>query len=644
MRKSIALVPLFIFLIIVLFNGCSKDKEKVEIEVESEKVIKTEGKKVYFLDSYHKDFQSRVLTRDAFEDSLKGSGVEIRYEFLDAKNIKESSKLEEKALQIKELVDEWEPDCIVAADDAINKYLISPYYKGTDTPVVFIGVNWDATAYGYPDKNITGQIEVELFSQLIETLTQYSKGEKIGILTGDTMTDKKNIEEYKKILKDSLTEIVLVDNYENWKQEFINLQDKVDILILRHRAGISNWDEKDCKEFVELNTKVPTGTVHLELQDIVLACYPKLDDEYGVYAGETVLDILKGKSPSDIPITKNYKSKIILNMGIAKVLNIKFPSVLLEIATPIGFKKKKVLYINSYHSGYEWSDDIEVGLKRALNVEPTTTSNREFSSGVIDLKIYRMDTKLNQSEDFKRNAALTAKSLIESWKPDIVLVSDDNAAKYLVSEYFLNSNIPILFCGVNWNASEYGFPTNNISGMVEIAPYMNLLEELKKYSNGNRVGILRSASLSSKKEAEYIKEKLAIEIDKDYIAETYEEWKKAYIKLQKEVDQFIIFSQVGIINWNEKEAIKFVLKNSKIPCGSALKNTKDLSLISYIRIPEEQGWWIGKNALDYFNGKSIRNIPIAENKESSIYLNMKLARKLKVVFSMELINEATLIE
>ncbi len=52
-----------------------------------------------------------------------------------------------------------------------------------------------------------------------------------------------------------------------------------------------------------------------------------------------------------------------------------------------------------------------------------------------------MDTKRNTSEEFKQEAALKAKALIESSNPDVVIVSDDNAVKCLVQPYNYKSNI-----------------------------------------------------------------------------------------------------------------------------------------------------------------------------------------------------------
>ena len=57
---------------------------------------------------------------------------------------------------------------MIASDDNAQKYLVVPYLKGTQVPVIFNGVNWDASAYGFPTSNVTGMIEVELPDQLVE--------------------------------------------------------------------------------------------------------------------------------------------------------------------------------------------------------------------------------------------------------------------------------------------------------------------------------------------------------------------------------------------------------------------------------------------------------------------------------------------
>ena len=67
---------------------------------------------------------------------------------------------------------------------------------------------------------------------------------------------------------------------------------------------------------------------------------------------------------------------------------------------------KKVLFIDSYHQGYPWSDGITSGIQSV------------FAGTDVELMIHRMDTKRNGSEDFKKKAALKAKAFVSrtGWK------------------------------------------------------------------------------------------------------------------------------------------------------------------------------------------------------------------------------------
>jgi hypothetical protein len=131
------------------------------------------------------------------------------------------------------------------------------------------------------------------------------------------------------------------------------------------------------------------------------------------------------------------------------------------------YNGKKVLYIDSYHVGYAWSDGVMRGVKTALE-----------GTGV-NLKMIAMDTKRNKGDEFKKEAALKAKAEIEAFKPDVVIAADDNASKFLIMPYFKDASLPFVFCGVNWDATGYGFPYSNTTGMVEVTPVPQLIEQLK---------------------------------------------------------------------------------------------------------------------------------------------------------------------
>lgn len=115
--------------------------------------------------------------------------------------------------------------------------------------------------------------------------------------------------------------------------------------------------------------------------------------------------------------------------------------------------KKKVLLVNSYHKGYFWTDGITDAILESFGAIVDTHGAVDNSKSKVILNITYMDTKRNSSEEYKKKTAISVKERIDSWQPDLVITTDDNAAKYLIVPYFKNTDLPFVFCGVNWDAS-----------------------------------------------------------------------------------------------------------------------------------------------------------------------------------------------
>ena len=256
----------------------------------------------------------------------------------------------------------------------------------------------------------------------------------------------------------------------------------------------------------------------------------------------------------------------------------------------------------------------------------------------------RMDTKSNKDEEFKKQAALKAKKVIDEWQPDIVVASDDNASKYLIVPYFKDSKLPFVFCGVNYSAAEYGFPASNITGMIEVSPNPQVLKSLRKYAKGERIGYMGANVLTGQKEFEWLSQKEGIKFSSVKLVNTFAEWKAAYLELQKTVDMLLMVNPVSVKGWDHEEALKFIFEHTEIPSGTTLLHATPYTLLGYVRIAGEQGWWAGKAALKILHGTPPTQIPLAQNKSSRVYLNMKLAKKLNIKFPMDLIKDATFIK
>mgnify|MGYP000890672263 CR=1 FL=1 len=281
-----------------------------------------DGKKVLYIDSYHEGY----AWSDGMTESIVGiigeSGAELKIHRMDTKRNKTVEFKQKAALDAKKLIESFQPDVVIATDDNASKYLLAPYYKGSSIPFVFAGVNWDATPYGFPTSNITGMVEVNAYPDLLDLLNSMARGEKVGFLSGPGETGALVVERSKKILGLEISEVRQANTFEEWKSSFIDLNGKVDVLLLNNNAGITDWDKEAAKQFVERNTKIPTGSTNAWMLDYSLMTYAKLASEQGEWAALTAMRILLGESPADIPIERNKRGDIGINKRVASAIGV----------------------------------------------------------------------------------------------------------------------------------------------------------------------------------------------------------------------------------------------------------------------------------------------------------------------------------
>jgi len=102
---------------------------------------------------------------------------------------------------------------------------------------------------------------------------------------------------------------------------------------------------------------------------------------------------------------------------------------------------KKILYLNSYHEGYKWSDDVTNGVKSGLAAY----------GGTIDLQIEYMDTQRVADPDYITKLLPVYIDKFKDNQFDVIIASDDAAFKFLLdygNKIF--PDIPVVFCGVNY--------------------------------------------------------------------------------------------------------------------------------------------------------------------------------------------------
>ncbi len=274
---------------------------------------------------------------------------------------------------------------------------------------------------------------------------------------------------------------------------------------------------------------------------------------------------------------------------------------------------RKCLFISSYHQGYAWSDGVERGLRAVLK-------------GRCDIRQFDMDSKRRQSPEQIRRAAQQARTIIQQWKPDIVITADDNAVRYLLQPYYKDKDIPFIFSGVNWTADEYGLPYRNATGIIEVAPIRPLLSQVQSLLPSARTAVYIGADtlteLKNFKRFARMAAQHDIEV-KDSLVKTAENWLRAYDEAQR-ADLVIIGSNAGIRQWNKEQILHHIRRNTYKLSVTNHDWMMPYTMLGFTKVAEEQGELAAQAALSILNGIDISRIAIIPNRKWDLWTNRSL--------------------
>ena len=117
-----------------------------------------------------------------------------------------------------------------------------------------------------------------------------------------------------------------------------------------------------------------------------------------------------------------------------------------------------ILILNSYHDGYEWSNDTKQGIKDIL----------DDSGFDYHMRIEHMDTKNINSDKYLEELYYLYKNKYDVNEFDVIICADDNALKFLLKyREDLFADTPIFFSGINTLTTHDFDGVTNIYGVVE---------------------------------------------------------------------------------------------------------------------------------------------------------------------------------
>jgi ABC-type uncharacterized transport system substrate-binding protein len=279
---------------------------------------------------------------------------------------------------------------------------------------------------------------------------------------------------------------------------------------------------------------------------------------------------------------------------------------------------KRVLHIDSYHAGNQWNDRIVAALQETL------------SGKSVELRVFHMDTKRRPSEGDIHASTLEALRIIDQFRPNVITASDDPAAQHVVMPHLRDAAVPVVFCGLNWDASTYGLPYRNTTGMVEVSPIPQIVRLLRRHARGPKLGFLAEDTEVKRKELTYHERLFGISYDKIYFVNSHAAWKEAFLRAQKEVDMLMILGVGAVPDWNLADASRLAEENSEIPSGTDFEWLTAVSLIGVVKSPQEQGRWVGQATLRILEGVQPSDIPLSYNREGELFFNDRIARRLGI--------------
>jgi ABC-type uncharacterized transport system substrate-binding protein len=299
---------------------------------------------------------------------------------------------------------------------------------------------------------------------------------------------------------------------------------------------------------------------------------------------------------------------------------------LLFLQPTIEAASNKILVVMSYEEDNPWCLQIKEGIDSVL-------------AGDSDIKYFYMDTKKNINGGVKK--AEEAYELYKQFRPDGVIAADDNAQSMFVLPYLKDQvTTPVMFCAVNAEPEEYGYPASNVSGILERAFIRESIAFAKQLVPSiGTVGFLSKdspAGRSIQKQVEAEADTYLTKVAGFKLVGTIKETLVVLEEYQKTSDALFITATNGILevdgnSLDNQQVTRIIAKSYKKPLiGANDFHVQYGVLCAVVKSGKAQGKIAAKLLLKAMKGTPINQIPITVNKYGNRMLNVTVMKDLGI--------------
>ncbi len=304
--------------------------------------------RVFIVQSYSAKYIWAREVRDGIEEAFAGANVEYESFSLNARQEPDAESLRIAAMKAFEAIQRFNPQVIIAADDAAQEYLVTPYLKGkSDFQVVFCGVNAPPWRYGYPADNVTGVRERWHFREAIALLKIIMPGiPSIAFLTDSSDTSFHLLESLHEDLSAHgpfaipISRIDQVSTVGGWLEKIKEYQSTESSLAYGLYNGLADDitgetvpSDKIMRETDAIDNLPSLGFFENIKKYGVLCGVLESGQEQGYLAGKMARRILEqGLVAGTVPMEINVKGTVFLNLRAAERLGLRIPYEIIEAA------------------------------------------------------------------------------------------------------------------------------------------------------------------------------------------------------------------------------------------------------------------------------------------------------------------------
>ena len=301
---------------------------------------------------------------------------------------------------------------------------------------------------------------------------------------------------------------------------------------------------------------------------------------------------------------------------------------------------RKVYVVHSYHEGQvEHVDEMSRGIVDALK------------GADVAITYFYMDTKRHTDEAWKQEAGRKALEQALELKPDVVITMDDDAQKYFAMDYSARPDAaPLVFSGVNMDMADYGFPKENVTGVLERPHLVESIELLQKICpNVKKIVLLADVTPTTEGFYRYAKTlHPPVEILGYEEAETFEQFQETVRKYENQADAFGLYVLRAVRvepgsdeRVPEKDLIEWLHANSTLPTVGFFDTAAKSGVMCGICVSMfEQGYAAGVIARQILEGKRPTDFEVKPTTDGRIMLNLQTAERKGVKVRYSIIQNA----